>query len=85
MQFSTKENGVNFQPKEMPNYLEGQTIWRGGSEGSLANDYKIQSEIQTNTNEYKRRFKIYIYIYNLYLQFKFIFIFIICIYNLYLC
>ena len=46
----------------MPTYLEG------GSEGSLANDYKIQSEIQTNTNEYKRKFKIYIYIYNLYLQ-----------------
>ena len=40
-----KENGANFQPKDMPNYLEG------GSEGSLANDYKIQSEIQTDTNE----------------------------------
>ena len=53
-----KKNGASFQPKEMPNYLEG------GSEGSLANDYKIQSEIQTNTNE----------------DLKFKFIFIICIY-----
>ena len=56
--FQPKEHGANFQPKEMPNYLEG------GSEGSLANDYKIQSEIQTNTNE----------------DLKFKFIFIICIY-----
>ena len=56
--FQTKEHGSNFQPKEMPNYLEG------GSEGSLANDYKIQSEIQTNTNE----------------DLKFTFTFIICIY-----
>ena len=46
--FQTKEHGANIKPKEMLNYLEG------GSEGSLANDYKIQSEIQTNTNEYKR-------------------------------
>ena len=43
--FQTKEHGANIKPKEMLNYLEG------GSEGSLANDYKIQSEIQTNTNE----------------------------------
>ena len=73
--FSTKRNAKLFGGA---NYLEG------GSEGSLASDYIIQTKIQMNTNEYKRRFKIYIYIYNLCLQFKFIFIFIICIYNLYL-
>ena len=56
--FQTKEHGANIKPKEMLNYLEG------GSEGSLSNDYKIQSEIQTNTNE----------------DLKFKFIFIICIY-----
>ena len=44
--FQTKEHGANIKPKEMLNYLEG------GSEGSLSNDYKIQSEIQTNTNLY---------------------------------
>ena len=36
----------------MPTYLEG------GSEGSLANDYKMQSEIQTNTNNWKYKRKI---------------------------
>ena len=62
--FQPKEHGANFQPKEMPNYLEG------GSEGSLAKNYKIQSEIQANTNE---DLKFTFIIYNL---------FIFIIYNL---
>ena len=60
-----KENGANFQPKE-----HGK-LFGGGSEGSLANDYKIQSEIQANTNE---DLKFTFIIYNL---------FIFIIYNLY--
>ena len=62
--FQTKEHGANIKPKEMLNYLEG------GSEGSLSNDYKIQSEIQANTNE---DLKFTFIIYNL---------FIFIIYNL---
>ena len=45
MQFSTKEHGVNFQPKEMPNYLEG------GVRGEFGK--RLQNTIG-NTNEYKR-------------------------------
>ena len=48
----TKEHGANFQPKEMPNYLEGGVRGEPGK--------RLQNTIG-NTSEYKRRFKIYIY------------------------
>ena len=50
--FSTKRAWGKFSTKR------NAKLFGGGSEGSLANDYKIQSEIQANTNE---DFKIYIY------------------------
>ena len=68
-----KENGANFQPKAHgANFQpkEHAKLFGGGSEGSLANDYKIQSEIQANTNE---DLKFTFIIYNL---------FIFIIYNL---